>query len=109
MVEVGKKMQPFFEYIENKRWELVPRPHWYLMQIGIDPDHQGKGYASRLIRAMLLKIDKESMPCYLETETEKNVALYQYFDFEVIEEFIVPDTELRLWAMLRETKQPKNI
>jgi len=101
-INVGKRMRPFFEYIENKRWELVPCPHWYLMAIGVDPGYQAKGHASRLIRAMLARIDKEDMPCYLETETEKNVALYQHFDFEVIEEFIVPDTKLKLWAMLRE-------
>ena len=29
-IKVGKRMQPFTEYIENKRWELVPYPHWYL-------------------------------------------------------------------------------
>lgn len=74
-IKVGKRMQPFFEYIENKRWELVPYPHWYLMAIGVDPQYQGKGYASRLIRGMLTRIDEEGMPCYLETE--KNVALYQ--------------------------------
>ena len=101
-VNVGRRMQPFFEYIENKRWELVPYPHWYLMAIGVDPNYQGKGCASKLINTMLTRIDKEGMPCYLETETEKNVALYQHFNFEVTEEFIVPDTELKLWAMLRE-------
>ena len=108
-MNVGKRMQPFFEYIENKRWELVPYPHWYLMAIGVDPKYQGKGCASKLIKTMLTRIGKEGLPCYLETETEKNVALYQHFDFKVIEEFIVPDTELKLWAMLRESKQPKNI
>jgi len=107
-MKVGKRMQPFFEYIENKRWELVPHPHWYLMAIGVDPKYQGKGYASRLIRAMLTRIDEEGMPCYLETEIEKNIALYQHFDFKVVEEFIVPDTTVNLWAMLRESKPLKH-
>lgn len=107
-VKVGKRMQPFFECIENKQSGLVPYPHWYLMVIGVDPGYQCKGYASKLMRGMLTRIDEESMPCYLETEKGEHVALYQHFDFEVVEEFIVPDTTVNLWAMLRESKCLKN-
>jgi len=100
--KVGRKMQAFYKYAENKHRELVPFPHGYLMLIGVDPKFQGKGYASKLLRVMLSRMDEEGLPCYLETETEKNVSLYQHFDFKVIDEFIIPETTVKLWAMLRE-------
>ena len=102
--KAGRRMQPLIDYIRNKHRELAPFPHWYLMIIGVDPEFQGKGYASRLLRGMLSRIDEEGLPCYLETEKEKNVSLYQHFDFKVVEEYIVPETTVKLWAMLRESK-----
>jgi len=105
-MKAGKRMQPFFDYVENKHGELVPFPHWYLMIIGVDPKFQGKGYGGRLLRGMLSKVDEEGLPCYLETEKSENVPLYQHFDFRVIDEYIVPETTVKLWAMLREGKAP---
>ncbi|MBY8992733.1 MAG: GNAT family N-acetyltransferase [Candidatus Lokiarchaeota archaeon] len=77
--------------------------HWYLYPIGVDPIHQGKGYAGQLLRAKLAEVDKQNVPCYLETNKEKNVSLYEHFGFEIVEEGIVPDTEVSYWAMLRKT------
>ena len=74
------------------------------MLIGVDPKFQGKGYASRLIREMLLRIDEEGLPCYLETQKEQNVSIYQHFGFKVIDEFIIPGTTIKAWPMLREGK-----
>jgi len=98
----GQRMQIFSEYIETKHRELVPFNHWYLMLLGVEPRLQGRGYASRLVRAMLARIDKEGLPCYLETEGERNVCMYHHFGFEVIDEFIIPETKVKLCAMLRE-------
>jgi hypothetical protein len=38
---------------------------------------------SALIKPILAKIDKEHLPCYLETVNEKNVPVYQHYGFEV--------------------------
>ena len=102
--KVGERMQPFFGYIEKKHAELVSFPHWYLILIGVEPESQGKGYAAMLLRSMLSKIDEEGLPCYLETEKAKNVPIYEHFNFRIIDEFIVPDTTVKLWAMLRDRK-----
>ena len=53
---------------------------------------------------MLSNIDEEGLPCYLETEGEKNVSMYQHFGFEVVDEFVVPNTQDKLVAMLRQPK-----
>ena len=98
----SRRAQPFFELAEKKHKELAPFPHWYLMLIGVDPKFQGKGYASQLMREMFFRIDEEGLPCYLETQREQNVSIYQHFGFKVIDEFIVPGTTIKTWPMLRE-------
>ena len=100
--EVGRRMRHFLEYIDAKHKELAPAPHWYLRLLGVDPESQGKGYASRLLRDMLPRVAEEGLPCYLETDTERNVPIYEHFGFKVIEEFVIPETTVKFWAMLRE-------
>ena len=94
-------MQKFDEYVEKKHRELAPEKHWYLSVLAVDPEYQGNGYGSQLIRGMLSRIDEERLPCYVETEGEKNVAMYEHFGFEVLEEFEIPDSKDKLVAMLR--------
>lgn len=90
------------EYIDNLHRQFVPFPHWYLQVLGVAPEHQGKGFSSRLIRPMLARFDRESLPCYLETQTEKNVAIYQRFGFRVRHNGISPDKGFPIMVMLRE-------
>lgn len=80
----------------------APFRHWYLQLIGVDPMFQGKGYGGTLLTPMLARIDREHLPCYLETQNQKNVLLYQHYGFKVVEEVIIPGTEITFWAMLRE-------
>ena len=97
----GSVMQPTGRYIEAVHKRLVTFSHWYLEIIGVDPEERGKGYAGKLIRLMLTRIDREGLPCYIETLDEKNVAIYERYGFEMIEESSIPDTSLTCWAMLR--------
>jgi hypothetical protein len=53
---------------------------------------------------MLDEIDKQGLPAYLETDSEKNYRMYQHFGFELIDEFVLPKADIRLWAMLRKKK-----
>ena len=82
--------------------KVAPFRHWYLEALGIAPEHQGKGYASRLIRGMLSRVDEEKLPCFLDTMDPKNVRIYERFGFKVVEESQVPGTPLTTWAMLRD-------
>jgi len=91
------------DYASSMHKRHAPFRHWYLMVIGVDPSYQGRGYASALIKPMLARIDRERLPCYLDTENERNVPIYQHFGFEVVEEGTVPRTNTTVWAMLRES------
>ena len=79
----------------------APCPNWYLQWLGVDPVFQGQGYASILLEPMFARIDRERLPCYVETQNKRNVPLYQHFGFKVVEETVIPGTDIRHWAMLR--------
>ena len=96
-----KKVAEITDYIKNLHKSLVTESHWYLANIGIDPDHQGKGFGSKLIKPMLKRIEDEGYPVFLETNFEGNVSLYEHLGFEVIDERIVPETDITNWAMLK--------
>ena len=98
------KLRNLGQYIDAVHSRMAPSKHWFLQAIGVDPQFQGKGYASKLLRQMLSRIDEEGLPCYLETLEGQNVRLYEHFGFKVIEESNVPDTNLTNWAMLREVQ-----
>jgi len=99
--EGARRAQQFGQEMTKVHRRLVPYRHWYLQVIGVDPAFQGKGYGGMLLKPVLKRLDAQGLPCYLETELEKNVALYQHFGFSVLEQFEVPGTGFQNWAMLR--------
>lgn len=96
-----RKMRRDEAFARKLRQRLAPFPHWYLAVLGVDPKFQGKGYASRLLRPMLKRLDAANLPCYVETTIEEYVPIYQHFGFKVIHEAIMPGGGSKMWAMLR--------
>ena len=92
----------FGEYATEVRKRVLPTRHWYLQLLGVEPAFQGKGFSSALVKPILERADREGLPCYLETHAEKNVALYEHFGFRVVEEGIIPGSDVKSWAMMRE-------
>jgi ribosomal protein S18 acetylase RimI-like enzyme len=68
--------------------EVLDKSDYHLYIIAVDPKYKGQGFASKLIKPMLAKFDKEKLVCSLDTNNEKNVGLYEHFGFklEVIDE-----------------------
>ena len=102
--EAIRNVRKIDEYIDRKHRELVPSEHWYLLLLAVDQGHQGKGCASKLLNEMLPEIDKEGLPCYVDTVFSRNIPTYQHFGFRLVDELIVPDTKIKFWAMLRGSK-----
>ena len=100
------RMQAYGRFVDNLHRKLVPYPHWYLQIIGVDPACQGQGFSSQLIRPVLERIDRERMPCALETNIDKNVAIYRRFGFEVISEDKMTGTPVTSFLMLRKPPTP---
>jgi len=97
----GERIGHLGTFLDKQHKLHVPEKHWYLYVLGVDPSYQGQGNASKLLKPMLARLDEEGLPAYLETHKEKNVAMYQHFGFDVVEESTLPGTTLITWAMKR--------
>jgi ribosomal protein S18 acetylase RimI-like enzyme len=80
------------------------RPHWYLFAIGVEPDRQGRGVGSALLRGVLDRCDAAGEAAYLEASTETNVRLYQRHGFGLTEEFRMARDAPPVWLMWREPR-----
>jgi ribosomal protein S18 acetylase RimI-like enzyme len=58
--------------------------HWHLGPLGVHPESQGHGVGSALLRTFLEMVDAEGSATYLETDVDRNVALYEKFGFAVM-------------------------
>lgn len=101
-----RRLMETADRIQKAHARHAPGPHYYLEVIGVHPDHQGMGLGSRLMAPMLARADSERLPCYLETQTESNVAFYQKRGFEVVEVMDLPNGGPRGWLMLRPPPPP---
>jgi ribosomal protein S18 acetylase RimI-like enzyme len=95
------RMMSVGDYMTSIHKKYAPFRHLYGWYIGVSPEFQGKGYGSTLIKAMLARADREQLPCYGETHTEENVAMWQHYGFKVVHEGVIPGTEVTHWALLR--------
>ena len=95
------RMNRIASHAAESRKQYLSEPHWHLFPIAVDPNHQGQGYASVLMKPMLERIRSEGLPCFLETQNEKNVPLYEHFGFKVIYEETFPEAEIPNWGMVR--------
>jgi ribosomal protein S18 acetylase RimI-like enzyme len=98
---LARRMSAYSRYADGLHEQCMPNPHWYLLSIGVGDQYRGRGYASRLLRPMLDRCDKESLPCYLETHNERNVGLYSHYGFFVKVEGQLPGSDGKHWAMVR--------
>jgi ribosomal protein S18 acetylase RimI-like enzyme len=86
----------------------MPYPHWYLSQIGVKTAYQGQGIGKQLLQPMLSRFDVLKAPCYLETTTETNVAIYSRFGFTTVGHIPLQSASGRpaFWMMVRPPQAP---
>jgi ribosomal protein S18 acetylase RimI-like enzyme len=70
-----------------------PHLHWYVNFVASNPDLQGQGYGSRLMRRICDSADKEGADCYLECSSEKNKRFYEKFGFAEVGTNVLEDTK----------------
>ena len=75
--------------------------HWYLAELGTDPDVRGVGAGVGLLRHGLERADDHGAPVFLESSSARNLPLYTRFGFRVLAEASMPDGPT-LHMMLRE-------
>jgi ribosomal protein S18 acetylase RimI-like enzyme len=94
----------FMDLMSTHHERLVPVAHWYLMILGVDPEHQGRGVGSSLIAPTLARADADRLRCYLETAKERNVEFYRRHGFAVRHEEHIPGGGPKVWMMVREPR-----
>lgn len=96
-----KRLLAFAEEVDVYHKKHVSGRHCYLFFIGVDPRFQGRGYGGTLIRPMLDRMDGRGMACYLNTQNERNISLYEHFGFSVVEQISLPGSGILHTGMIR--------
>ena len=95
------RLLTYENYAMNLKKEFTDNYDWYLYNLSIKKDAQGKGIASKLMRPMLQFCDDERMVAYLETNKDVNEGLYQHYGFELKKEELIPKSPVTHYAMVR--------
>ena len=95
------RLLTYENYAMSLKKKFTDNYDWYLYNLSIKKEAQGKGIASKLMRPMLKFCDDERMVAYLETNKESNVGLYRHYGFELMREELIPETPVTHYAMVR--------
>ena len=98
------RLLAYENYSMGLKKEFTDHFDWYLFNLSIKKEAQGKGIASKLMRPMLQFCDDEKMVAYLETNKECNVGLYKHYGFDLMKEELIPKTPVTHYAMVRQPK-----
>ena len=95
------RLLAYEKYAMNLKKQFTDNYDWYLFNLSIKKDAQGKGLASKLMRPMLQFCDDEQMIAYLETNKDSNVGLYKHYGFDLMKEELIPKSPVMHYAMVR--------
>ncbi|HJJ30977.1 MAG TPA: GNAT family N-acetyltransferase [Methanocorpusculum sp.] len=88
--------------IEGERVKQnLPDDTVYMCYLGVAPECQGQGIASKLIREKLAECDEKGLTAYLETNTEHNVKIYSKYGFVEINKVVNERDGFTTWYMIR--------
>lgn len=86
----------------NIRKVFVSKNDWYIFQFGVDPEKQGTGIGSKIMKPILNWFDSKNIKCYLETQKDINVDIYKHFGFGLKSIDTLPKRQVKQFAMLRD-------
>ncbi|MBC7810336.1 MAG: GNAT family N-acetyltransferase [Burkholderiales bacterium] len=108
MIKLGwsgfQRMNKFIPVTEELHKEIMPKPHWYLWALGVEPALHRQGIASALMHPVLSRADADNVSCYLETMNEQNLPFYERLGFTVGRRIELADgaQKLTIWGMRRQ-------
>jgi len=91
-------------FLDDMRIKYAPPNHWHLQLLGVNPEHQRKGHATRLLMPILDQCDRHGHSCFLDTQNAANVAVYERFGFSVVHQCLLPPTDVDCWFLLRKSR-----
>ncbi len=78
------------------------RAYVYLVIIGVAVELQGQGFGGKLLGALIEESEQAGIPIYVETQTERNVEMYERLGFRQLSRITLPVIDLPQWEMVRE-------
>lgn len=100
--EVGRRFSAFDHATKKIHKRCIKQDHQYVILIGVDPEHQGKGYGTKLMEYVLTLAKEKEMACYLETHGDKNLNFYTKLGFKKVSEDMLVGSDFLQYAMLKE-------
>lgn len=58
--------------------------YWYLFMLAVDEAARGQGVVRKLLQPVLDESDRTGIPIRLETNSARNVPIYEHFGFHVV-------------------------
>ena len=98
------RMVNFESFAMDMRKNYTNYEDWYLYNLCVDKNCQGKKIASKLIKPLINYFKLHKKICYLETNWDKNVPIYEHFGFKILEKSVVPRSNIEHYARLFDGK-----
>lgn len=86
----------------DRKANMKGRSFVYLLIIGVASEFQGQGFGRKLLGALIEESEQVGDPIYVETETEKDVRMYERLGFRLLKQITLPVLDLPMWEMVRE-------
>ena len=86
-------------YSQKMHTKHAKKDDIYLYIIAVNPSHHRKGFGSTLI-CDLQQTLKPNQRIYLETSNPNNIPFYEKFGFKILEDFVVPKSDVHIWPMV---------
>jgi GNAT superfamily N-acetyltransferase len=100
-----RRFLAFASYDDQVHSWIMHEPHWYLLNLAVEPSLQRHGIGSALIAPVLTRADRAGQPCYLETNNPGNLPFYARHRFEVAHVGRVPNDGPPFWGLLRKPQR----
>ena len=101
------RLLTYDKYAMSLKREFTDNYDWYLFNLSVKKNAQGKGIAGKLMRPMLQFCDDERMVAYLETNKESNVGIYKHYGFDLMKAEMIPKSSVMHYAMVRKPTSEK--
>lgn len=99
------RLLAYESYAMQQKKAATDHYDWYLYNLSVCTQAQGKGIAGRLMRPMLRFCDEEKMVAYLETNKETNVGLYEHYGFQLEKQEQIPQSPVMHYVMVRKPSE----
>lgn len=94
--------------VKERKKNMGLQQYWYCWMLGTQPEYQSKGWGKALMQHTFNIAEATLLPCYLETASESAKQVHIKNGYKLLSELILPESDVLLTSMIRETVQGNN-